>query len=107
VDSHGSCVLVNFISSNSRQGNFLDFGSPIFHNFHSFLSLLEEKFHSPKLLICPSICCLDFLGSNDIALLDALIYDENHTSFRFKCCLVFSMVFFVVLIIFDIPLHLP
>jgi hypothetical protein len=50
--------------------------------------LLEEKLHSLKLLFCPSICCLDSLGSNDNAPSDALVYDKNHTSFQSKCCLV-------------------
>ncbi len=48
VHSHRSYVPMNCIWSNDKLGNFLGFGSLVFHGFHFFLSLLEEKFCSPK-----------------------------------------------------------
>ncbi len=106
-DSKNYYVLLNCKWNNNRLNNFLDFNSPVFRGFHSFLSLLEEKLCSLKLLFSPLICCLDSLGSNDKVLSDALVYDKNHTSFQFECYLVLSLVFLVVLTIFDIFLHLP
>ncbi len=74
---------------------------------NSFISLLEDKLCSSKHFFCPSICCLDFLGSNDNALLDALVYDKNYTSCQSKCYLVFFGFILMVLAFFGTPLHLP
>jgi hypothetical protein len=93
VGNHRSCVLVNYIWSNGRLGNFLDFGSPISYGFHLFLSLFKDKFCSPIPPFCPSIYYSDSLGSNDNALSYALDYDKNRISFQSKCCLVLSLVF--------------
>ncbi len=49
VDNHKSCILGNCKWNNNRSENFFDFGSPVFHGFHMFLSLHEEKLHLPKL----------------------------------------------------------
>lgn len=57
VGSQRSCAPLNCIWNNGRLKNFLNFDSPISHDFHLFFSLLKEKIHSPKPIFCPLICC--------------------------------------------------
>jgi hypothetical protein len=105
VDNHRSCVPLKCIWINGRPKHFLDFDPPILCDFHLFFSMPKEKLHSPKPFFCPSICCLDYLNSNDNVPSDALVYDKNCTSFQFECCLVFFIISSMLLTNFGTPLH--